>query len=150
MTAPSQAHASLSTATPASDTIRLGPFIMTVAAFHDFAARFSLRGVMVPTFGYLLAGSTAREIAARMGWSLAYARTVISRVLCHVDSKGDRHAICRRIADELYADIPVVDPLVLAPVRDAEVRQRHRGGTTGGRKMAGMGRGGVLPRERSE
>jgi hypothetical protein len=123
---------------------------MTVGRFHAFVDRYALRGVSAPVFGFLLAGSRVEDIATRMGWTVAYARAVISRVLRMVDSRGDRHAICRRIADELYADIPVADPLVLAPVRDAEVRQRHRGSTNGGRKKAGMGRGGILPRERSD
>jgi hypothetical protein len=113
---------------------------MTVGRFHALVDRYALRGVLAPVFGFLLAGNRVEDIATRMGWSVAYARTVISRVLSHVDSKGDRHAICRRIADELYAEVPVVDPLVLAPVRDAEVRQRHRGGAYGGRKKA---RGGL-------
>jgi hypothetical protein len=124
--------------------IRLGPFVMTVARFHDFTRRYSLRGVLVPTFGFLLKGCSVREIAAHMGWTDAYARTVICRVLRHVNSKGDRHAICRRIADELYADIPVADPLVLGPVRDVEARQRHRGGASGGRKKARVMGGGGL------
>ena len=122
--------------------IRLGPFVMTVAWFHDFVNRYSLKGVLIPTLAFLLKGCSAREIAAHMGWTDAYARTVICRVLRQVGSKGDRHAICRRIADELYADVPVADPLVLGPVRDAAARQRHRGGKTGGRRKSRATRGG--------
>lgn len=107
---------------------------MTAAQFQGIAARYRLVGIQIPVLGFLLAGSSASDIAARMGWTVGYSRTVISKVLRMVDSRGDRHAICRRIADELYAEIPVADPLVLAPVRAAELRQRHRGGNHGGRR----------------
>ena len=127
---------------PGPARIRLGSLIMTVDYFHRQVAKYRLVGIQIPVFGFLLAGEAPAEIARRMGWTTAYARTVISRVLWFVDSKGDRRAICRRLADELYGDIPAADPLALSPVPDAALRQRHKGGRKGGRRAGKQGREG--------